>query len=64
MLVLQETSLWWAGKVMILDKLLKDHIGSNEKTKVVVKLQSAAAGVCELLIFIPFVQVLQFVKVV
>jgi cilia- and flagella-associated protein 298 len=41
-----ETScLWWAGKQMLREgQTLRDYIGKNEKTKVVVKLQSAAGG--------------------
>lgn len=38
------TSLWWAGKEMAHDKLLKDYIGRNEKTKIVVKLQKKGLG--------------------
>ena len=41
-----ETSqLWWAGKQMFPGKKLKDHVGKNEKTKVVGKLQKKGGGV-------------------
>ena len=40
-----ETSqLWWAGKQMLPGKKLKDHIGKNEKTKIVGKLQKKGSG--------------------
>jgi hypothetical protein len=40
-----ETSqLWWAGKQMLPGKKLRDHLGKNEKTKVVGKLQKKGAG--------------------
>ena len=40
-----ETSqLWWAGKQMLPGKKLKDHIGKNEKTKIVGKIQKKGAG--------------------
>ncbi|XP_074657365.1 cilia- and flagella-associated protein 298-like [Tubulanus polymorphus] len=38
------SSLWWAGKEMIRGKLLKDFIGSNEKTKIIAKLQKKGQG--------------------
>lgn len=34
----KDTCLWWAGKELIRGKLLKDYIGKNEKTKIIVKL--------------------------
>lgn len=36
-LVLDQQVMWWAKKKLNEDKLLKDYIGSNEKTKIVVK---------------------------
>ena len=36
--------LWFAGKQLKRGKLLLDHFGRNEKTKVVVKLQEAGMG--------------------
>jgi len=37
--------LWWAGKQMLREgQTLRDYIGKNEKTMVVVKLQSAGGG--------------------
>ena len=40
-----ETSqLWWAGKQMFPGKKLKDHVGKNEKTKIVGKLQKKGGG--------------------
>ena len=35
----EATEVWFAGKVLQRGKLLRDHVGSNEKTKVIVKLQ-------------------------
>ena len=37
------TEMWFAGKKMQRDKTLQDYAGSNEKTRVVVKLQEAGA---------------------
>jgi len=44
--VLDEAStfIWWANKEMALDKTLKDYIGNNEKTKIIVKLQKKGQG--------------------
>lgn len=41
--VLQEdtTKLWWAGKELDRSRRLCDCIGKNEKTKIVLRLQSA-----------------------
>jgi len=40
-----ETSqLWWAGKQFLAGKKLKDHVGRNEKTKIVGKLQKKGGG--------------------
>ncbi|XP_047352323.1 cilia- and flagella-associated protein 298 isoform X2 [Vespa velutina] len=36
--------LWFSGKEMIQGKKLKNFLGSNEKTKVIVKLQKRGAG--------------------
>lgn len=35
----EHTSLWWANKELGHEKTLKDYVGNNEKTKIVVKLQ-------------------------
>jgi len=35
----KNTSIWWASKEMAVEKTLKDYIGKNEKTKIIVKLQ-------------------------
>eukprot|EP00268_Persea_americana_P019043 TRINITY_DN19759_c0_g1_i15.p1 TRINITY_DN19759_c0_g1~~TRINITY_DN19759_c0_g1_i15.p1 ORF type:complete len:143 (-),score=21.04 TRINITY_DN19759_c0_g1_i15:478-906(-) len=37
-----ETQLWWAGKELFRDKRLSDFVGSNEKTKIVIRLRSPA----------------------
>ncbi|KAL2612934.1 hypothetical protein R1flu_024626 [Riccia fluitans] len=37
-------SMWWAGKEFIRDMKVSDHVGKNEKTKVIVKLQSKGQG--------------------
>ncbi|XP_061589343.1 cilia- and flagella-associated protein 298 [Cololabis saira] len=39
-----EAQLWWAAKQMQRGKKLQDYIGSNEKTKLVVKIQKAGQG--------------------
>lgn len=36
--------LWWAGKQLQRDKLLKDYVGRNEKTRIVAKLQKKGQG--------------------
>ena len=36
---LDKASLWWAGKELARGKKLSDFIGTNEKTKIVCKLQ-------------------------
>mmetsp|Transcript_22660 Transcript_22660/g.54228 ORF Transcript_22660/g.54228 Transcript_22660/m.54228 type:complete len:277 (+) Transcript_22660:70-900(+) len=43
-LELDKAQLWFAGKQMQPEKLLKDYVGRHEKTKAVVKLQKAGAG--------------------
>ncbi|KAK3096571.1 hypothetical protein FSP39_001395 [Pinctada imbricata] len=39
-----EASLWFCGKEMQRGKKLKDHVGKNEKTKVIAKLQKKGQG--------------------
>lgn len=36
--------LWFSGKEMLRGKKLKDYLGRNEKTKVIVKLQKRGSG--------------------
>ncbi|XP_024372008.1 uncharacterized protein [Physcomitrium patens] len=38
------TRLWWAGKEILRDKCLKDYVGQNEKTKIIVKLRAQGSG--------------------
>ncbi|KAG8223406.1 hypothetical protein J437_LFUL003679 [Ladona fulva] len=38
------SQLWFSGKEMLPDKKLKDYVGKNEKTKVVVKIQKRGHG--------------------
>ncbi|KAL3680340.1 hypothetical protein R1sor_023296 [Riccia sorocarpa] len=38
------TTMWWAGKEFMRDLKVSDHVGKNEKTKVIVKLQSKGQG--------------------
>ena len=40
----ESSTLWFAGKQMLPEKLLKDYLGRHEKTKVVVKLQKKGSG--------------------
>ena len=40
----ETSTLWFAGKQMLSEKLLKDYVGRHEKTKVVVKLQKKGSG--------------------
>ncbi|KAH9326385.1 hypothetical protein KI387_006563, partial [Taxus chinensis] len=41
----QDTAqLWWAGKELMRDKTLCDHVGKNEKTKIIAKLQARGQG--------------------
>eukprot|EP01060_Flectonema_neradi_P026009 TRINITY_DN34862_c0_g1_i1.p1 TRINITY_DN34862_c0_g1~~TRINITY_DN34862_c0_g1_i1.p1 ORF type:complete len:302 (+),score=65.47 TRINITY_DN34862_c0_g1_i1:49-954(+) len=40
----EKTSLWWAGKQIKPDHVLKDFTGANEKSKIVAKLQTAEKG--------------------
>ena len=37
------TEMWFAGKNMQRNKTLQEYAGSNEKTRIVVKLQEAGA---------------------
>lgn len=39
-----KAQLWFAGKQMLVDRKLADFIGSNEKCKVIVKLQKSGEG--------------------
>ena len=41
---LEQATLWFSGKQMDCKKELKDYIGSNEKTKIVCKLQKQGHG--------------------
>ncbi|XP_053981690.1 cilia- and flagella-associated protein 298 isoform X2 [Hylaeus volcanicus] len=41
---LQLAQLWFSGKEMLPGKKLKDYLGRNEKTKIIVKLQKRGAG--------------------
>ena len=40
----QEVTVWWAGKEFQKGKKLRDHVGKNEKTKVVIRMQISSAG--------------------
>ena len=39
-----EATLWFANKEMSPSKVLRDYVGKNEKTKIVVKLSTKKAG--------------------
>ncbi|CAD7973844.1 unnamed protein product [Amoebophrya sp. A120] len=39
-----QATMWFAGKELVVGKLLSDYVGKNEKTKIVIKLQTKAAG--------------------
>lgn len=39
-----QSSLWWAGKELVSGKTLSDYIGTNEKTKIIVKLMASSQG--------------------
>ena len=39
-----DSTMWFAGKEMVLGKLMSDFVGKNEKTKVIIKLQTKASG--------------------
>ena len=38
-----DTSIWWASKEFKEDKKLSDYIGTNEKTKIVAKIQKVSS---------------------
>merc|ERR1711988_1400440 len=40
----ETTSLWCFNKELQREKLMSDHVGKNEKTKVIAKLQKKGAG--------------------
>jgi hypothetical protein len=40
----ETTNLWWAGKELVVDKILEEYVGRNEKTKIVAKLIPKSAG--------------------
>ncbi|CRG99448.1 conserved protein, unknown function [Plasmodium relictum] len=42
--IINETSLWWAGKELSEELYLKNIIGKNEKTKIIVKIQPKKLG--------------------
>lgn len=44
MLNLENTDIWWAGKELSREKKLADYIGTNEKTKIIVKIQKRGQG--------------------
>lgn len=39
-----ESTLWWAGKELLKNKLLSDFVGKNDKTKIIAKIQRKAQG--------------------
>lgn len=41
---IQLAQLWFSGKELLPGKKIKDFLGSNEKTKVIVKLQKRGSG--------------------
>lgn len=43
-LEVEKAQLWFAGKQMLPEKQLKDHVGRHEKSKVVVRLQKSGGG--------------------
>lgn len=38
------TSLWFAGKVLVMENKLKDHLGRHEKSRVVIKISKKGQG--------------------
>ncbi|GAW80300.1 conserved protein, unknown function [Plasmodium gonderi] len=40
----EETSIWWAGKELCTSSELRNYIGKNEKTKIIVKLHPTKLG--------------------
>jgi len=41
---MQLAQLWFSGKELLPGKKMKDFVGNNEKTKVIVKLQKRGSG--------------------
>lgn len=41
---IQRTNLWFCGKELKRDKPLSEYFGKNEKSKVIVKLQTSGQG--------------------
>lgn len=41
---MDNVSLWWASKELLFEKPLSSFIGSNEKTKIIVKIQRKGTG--------------------
>merc|ERR1712098_998027 len=39
-----DSAIWWAGKDMVVDKILSEYVGRNEKTKLVVRVQPKTSG--------------------
>mmetsp|Transcript_11136 Transcript_11136/g.36659 ORF Transcript_11136/g.36659 Transcript_11136/m.36659 type:complete len:287 (-) Transcript_11136:2620-3480(-) len=39
------TQMWWASKALLPENKLSDHVGRNEKTKIVAKIQKKGGGV-------------------
>lgn len=44
MLEVPKTTIWFSGKEIIRGKQLKEYIGKNEKTKIILKLQKTGQG--------------------
>ena len=40
----ETATLWWAGKEFFRDQLVRDRVGKNEKTKIMVKLTKGGSG--------------------
>jgi len=40
----EKAQLWWAGKELAKGKHLKDYVGTNEKSKIIVKMQHKGSG--------------------
>lgn len=36
--------LWFAGRLLLVEKTLKDYVGNNEKTKVIIKIAKRQEG--------------------
>lgn len=43
-LELDKAQLWWAGKELSKGKFLKDYVGKNDKSKIIVKMQHKGSG--------------------